>query len=113
MSLFRRKPRGVDYRLVDGEVLNREAPSTFFIPTRAEREALKPGDLVKLLFEIVDPEQGMPTAERMWVEVVEVRGSGYVGSLDNEPHVITTIRPGSQIKFEPHHVIATWDESAQ
>lgn len=112
MSLFRRKPNGVGYQLVDGEVLNREHPSTFLIPTRAEREALKPGDLVKLLFEIVDPQEGMPTAERMWVRVAESRGNEYVGSLDNDPRVITTIGPGSQIKFEPHHVIATWDEPA-
>lgn len=72
VSLFRRKPSGVGYRLGDGEALNREHLDTFPIPTRDRRERLKPGDLVKLLFEAVGPEEGRSTAERMWVQATRV-----------------------------------------
>jgi uncharacterized protein YegJ (DUF2314 family) len=112
VSLFRRKPSGPAYRLGDGEALNREHPDTFQIPTRDERERLKPGDLVKLLFEVVNPEQGKPIAERMWVQVTDLAADGYVGSLDNDPRIIKTLSPGSRIEFRPQHVIATWDEPA-
>jgi uncharacterized protein YegJ (DUF2314 family) len=73
---------------------------------------LTPGDLVKVLFEVIDPSQGSPTAERMWVQVTDVVSDRYVGSLDNDPRVITTLRPGSRIEFRAHHVIATWDDPA-
>ncbi|WP_328829422.1 DUF2314 domain-containing protein [Nocardioides acrostichi] len=102
--------RDVDFVLGDGEALNREHPRTFEIPSREERERLKPGDLVKLLFEILRPEPEGPFAERMWVEVTEIVGDGYVGSLDNDPQVIRSVRPGGRIEFLPHHVIAIWDD---
>lgn len=110
MGLFRRKPSAAAYRLGDGEALNRQHPDTFHIPSRDERENLKPGDLAKLLFEVVDPAPGSITAERMWVQVTEVAADGYVGFLDNDPQVLTSMRPGSRIEFRAHHVIATWDD---
>jgi uncharacterized protein YegJ (DUF2314 family) len=67
---------------------------------------------VKLLFAVVDPEKGRPTAERMWVQVTEVAADRYVGSLANDPSVITTLTHGSRVEFRPQHVIATWDASA-
>lgn len=110
MADFGRGP-GVDFRLADGEDLNRQAPRTFFIPTRAERDALRADDLVKLLFEVVDPRDGMPTAERMWVRVVERDGEEYVGILDSQPNAITTLRPGSRIRFGAEHVIAIFENA--
>jgi uncharacterized protein YegJ (DUF2314 family) len=86
VGIFRRKSKPTDeFRLGNGELQNQRNPRTFFIPTRAEREAVTAGDLVKLLFEIVDPTDDMPSAERMWVQVVEAKSGRYVGVLDNEP----------------------------
>lgn len=78
--------RIVDFRLADAEARHRESPRSFFIPARAEREALQPGELAKLLFEIVDPDGDMPGGERMWVGVTE----------RNE-----------EVRFGPEHVIST------
>lgn len=102
----------VDFRLGNGEELNRQAPRSFFIPPRAEREGLQAGDVVKLLFEVVAPEmEGLPAAERMWVRVLERDEDGYVGALDNDPRVITTIEAGSRIRFHPEHVIMVLEDS--
>lgn len=61
MGIFRRKSKPAEeFRLGNGELRNQQNPRTFFIPTRAEREAVKPGELVKLLFEVVDPTDDMP-----------------------------------------------------
>ncbi|WP_188836394.1 immunity protein Imm33 domain-containing protein [Flexivirga endophytica] len=99
--------RIVSYRLADGETRHAEAPRSFFIPPRAEREALRPGDYAKLLFEVTNPEPSDPGAERMWVQVLGVSDGGYVGALVNTPRAITTVGLGDRVDFGPQHVIAT------
>lgn len=102
--------REVDYRLANAEVRHAESPRTFFIPQRSERENLAPGDLAKLLFELVDPDDEDPGAERMWVEVLEKRGERYVGVLTNAPSAITTVEQGGVVEFGPEHVISTVED---
>ena len=99
--------RVVDFRLADGEARHAESPRTFFIPSRSERENLRPGDLVKLVFEIVDPQLPEPGAERMWVEVTGVEDGRYIGALNNVPSTITTISLGDRVDFGPEHIIST------
>lgn len=99
--------RVVDYRIADGEARSAEAPRSFFIPNRDERENLQPGDYAKLLFELVEPQPGDPGAEKMWVEVLGVSEGEYVGALTNVPRVITTITVGDRVDFGPNHVIGT------
>ncbi|KAF7963704.1 hypothetical protein AWV80_06915 [Cupriavidus sp. UYMU48A] len=47
---------------------------TFHKPSRANIAQVKAGDLVRLIFERDEPEDGEPSAERMWVEIDEVLG---------------------------------------
>ena len=109
MGIFRRKARA-EFRLGDAERRHEENPDSFGIPTRAERESVRPGDLVKLLFDFVEPAEDEWTGERMWVEVNEVRGGRYVGTLDNEPFMLTSVALGSQIEFGPEHIIDVWED---
>lgn len=102
--------RVVDFRLGNAEEKHAAAPRTFFIPPRSERENLAPGDLARLLFELVDPGEGDPGAERMWVEVLETADGRYVGVLTNAPTAITTIEQGGLVEFGPEHVISTLDD---
>jgi hypothetical protein len=73
----------------------------FEIPTRAEREDLWPGDLVKLVFESI--------GERMWVRVL-TREDGevdfpFLGIIESEPVTLdTTIQKGDKVGFGPEHV---------
>lgn len=84
--------------LTSGEEMNRQYPDTFHIPTREERESLKPGQSAKLIFEDLH--------ERMWVSVVEKTDTGYLGSLDNIPTCPTSdIDYGDLVEFGPEHVI--------
>ncbi len=96
------------YRLVDGEEMHRDHPRTFFIPPRAERYALRPGQLAKLIFEIIEPSAGSPTAERMWVRVAGRRRRRYWGELDNQPKFIQALRAGDRVAFRPEHVVSIW-----
>lgn len=98
----------VGFRLGNAEERHRAAPRSFFIPSREERDSLEAGSLVQLLFEIDDPSEGMPSAERMWVQVLSRGGGNYVGALDNQPNVITAVGPGNRIVFGPEHVISVW-----
>jgi Uncharacterized protein conserved in bacteria (DUF2314) len=101
--------REVDFRIADGETRHHEAPDGFEIPSREARESLQLGDFAKLVFEIVDPTEEMPGAERMWVAVIERQDGGFLGVLENIPAVITTIRLGDRISFRPEHVIEVYD----
>jgi hypothetical protein len=95
--------------LDDGEEINRHAPDTFWIPPLEEREALKPGDLVKLIFRIsVDNEEEPVAVERMWVLVREKIGDRYFGILDNDPYSIEEndeLWNGVELPFSARHVI--------
>lgn len=102
--------RVVDYRLADAEERHAASPRSFFIPPRAEREGLAQGDLAQLMFELTDPGEDDPRAERMWVEIVRVVSGRYVGVLTNVPDVITTIQQGAVVEFGPEHVISTLED---
>ena len=91
--------------LLDAESQHDAFPDAFPIPTRAEREALRAGDMVKLVFVLDPPPPSGPNAERMWVEVRANRPDGTVeGWLTNRPVVITALEPGAVVAFEPRHV---------
>ena len=94
-----------DWGLLDAESQNAEFPDTFPIPTRAEREQLRTGDMVKLVFVVDPPPRSGPNAARMWVEVRSAQPDGsYDGWLTNRPVVITDLAPSTLVAFEPHHV---------
>ena len=99
-------PKPQTYRLVNAEDRHREAPRHFFIPDKASRSALIPGDVAKLLFEPVEAGEDGPFPERMWVEVTEVCGRNYCGILTNEPFQIPQLEHGAPVAFGPEHVIA-------
>ncbi|MEL6274771.1 MAG: DUF2314 domain-containing protein, partial [Bacteroidota bacterium] len=57
------------WQLEDGEEYNRRYPDTFDIPSAEEKSAIKPGDLVKLMFAFGTAEDH--DVERMWVTFKE------------------------------------------
>lgn len=95
-----RRNAATNYRLLSAEALSR-ASANFHIPSRAERSALKKGDLAKLIFE-------QSEGERMWVLVTHAMDSDgfYTGKLDNYPTTITGLKAGDKVRFRPLHVIA-------
>lgn len=103
--MWRRRLKASQPHLLDAEVEHRAAPRTFSIPRRAVRDALVPGDLVKLLF-VVDPPVRSVEVERMWVEVVEAKDGGYVGRLDNDPGYVRDLKADDLLSFRPEHVAA-------
>jgi hypothetical protein len=94
-----------EWGLLDAEAQNVAFPDTFPIPTAEERQQLRAGDMVKLVFVLDPPPTSGPNAERMWVEVrAAVPGGTYEGFLTNRPVVITSLQPSSVVAFEPRHV---------
>ncbi len=94
----------VIYSLEDGELYHRDAPDTFEIPSLAAREALVPGQIVKLMFRIT--KAGESQVERMWVIVGDKDADGYVEALDNQPATTDVMQPGMNVHFQSRHVIA-------
>lgn len=104
---------GPGWVLLDAAAEHEDDPAGLPIPTLAERAALRPGDIVKLVF-LLDPAPSSgPNAERMWVEVTKAHPDGtYDGSLTNAPVVIASLGASHPVGFERRHVagIALPDE---
>ena len=103
----------ISWTLDDGDAVHRDAPETFWMPPLDERESLRPGAIVKLMFRMVlrDPATGQEQekVERMWVGVTGRDGHGYVGALDNDPFYTKDLAAGDEVRFEPRHVIRIYD----
>jgi hypothetical protein len=93
------------YELDDVEERNCAHSNTFQIPTLEERLALRPGDLVRLIFK---PKR-KPGGERMWVEILgrlihSDNHISYTGELRNSPITINGLQYRDVVRFEPKHV---------
>lgn len=101
------------HRITDPRPLAEAAPYTFFLPSENEALALRPGDLVKLIFESVPPSPDY-AAERMWVMVTRAEGDRLWGRLDNEPLDMPQLRAGREIAFRRGDVIdLRWGDRRQ
>jgi len=101
------------WELRSGEASQMANPDKFWLPPREERENLKRGQAVKLIFEIEgENEDGSVEVmgERIWVIVSEMHDGYYIGILDDPPALIEAgenvyLCFGAEIPFRPEHVI--------
>jgi hypothetical protein len=109
------------WQLRSGEESHRLHPDQFALPPLAERQNLKRGQAVKLIFDIEAADaDGTVTVqgERMWVIVAEKVGDMYVGILDNQPVRLERsdavyLRFGAEVPFQAEHVIAIGQPPAE
>lgn len=87
------------WRLRSGVKLHEQHPDTFWIPSEEDKNEIKPGYRVKLVFNL------RGGGERMWVVVDEVRGTKFVGTLWNHPAFIPRLYAGDTVKFKRDHII--------
>lgn len=97
------------YDLVDGEERAQEFPDSFFIPSVDERANLKVGDVVKLIFEMYQPNHEFDAVERMLVEITEIQDDYCIGFLDNYPEGDVLIKAGDTVVFQSIHVISIYE----
>jgi hypothetical protein len=88
------------WHLLSGIKQNRKHPESFQIPDEEEKQAIEPGMLVKLFFDM-----NGKWAERMWVEVVAVKRRRIVGTVINQPVAIPRLYPGDMVRFKRDHII--------
>lgn len=88
------------WKLRSGVKQNRLHPTSFWIPSDAEKDAIEPGSVVKLMFE-----QSDGWGERMWVIVDKVGRRRITGYLDNDPLDFPRLYPGRKIRFRREHII--------
>lgn len=102
------------WKIDSGVDRNRKCPDTFPIPTEAEKSAIQPGDLVKVIFDMRWPDDW---AERMWVKVERVGRRRIKGTLCNTPIGIPRLDSGDKIVFRRKHIIdidrASGDDSVE
>ena len=102
------------WALESGEERHALYGEKFWIPTRAEREDLRPGQAVRLLFQLeaVDDDGKVEVGvERMWAIVLEKAGEIYCAVLDNQPAGVEPgyLDEGTEFLFRAEHVIDIGD----
>jgi hypothetical protein len=93
------------WRLADGNALAARYPYTFHTPSTEAIAALRPGDEVKLIFEVEADDVRAPNAERMWVEIRSRSRDSFEGRLGNTPAYIRNLAAGDPVSFEARHII--------
>lgn len=99
---------GKKWWLVSAEQRSAEYPTSFWIPKRALREALKRGDIAKLVFEMAPLPNGC-NGERMWVKIERVLRDADTGKVHYSGHLMSkpafmSIAVGETIDFGPEHI---------
>lgn len=59
---------------VDAQLMHKEHPKTFEVPSKKELNALKPGDIVKVCAD----------GERFWTKIESVKGNDITATVDND-----------------------------
>lgn len=89
-------------RLIDVDAMRPHLRATFMMPSSREREAIRPGDYIKIGF-IIDDRTGRD--ERLWLKVSIVDGQSISGFLENDPIYLNASR-GDLMQLELRHVLA-------
>lgn len=101
----------MNYELVNADERAAAHPKTFPLPSQADRERVKIGACVKLIFLSKSPKT---EAERMWVIVTKRRKLGppletflvYEGTLGNDPSTdVGGLEHGGRVVFGTEHII--------
>ncbi len=95
------------WKLEDAQKLADEFPYTFHKPSKEVVSQLKAENQAKLIFEFESDDPEAPRAERMWVEITEVKNGVFSGYLDNEPAYIKDLEYKDPVEFRECHIIDT------
>ena len=99
--------RNKSWQLEDAQQIANEFPYTFHKPSAEAVSLLNKGNLVKLIFVFESNDPEAPIAERMWVEITEVKDSKFSGTLDNDPAYIQDLKYEDLVEFNASHIIDT------
>jgi len=83
------------------------------IPGDEKRFAVKPGDVVKLIFLYRDPvvRNGQTfSAEHMWVRVTQYGQGCLIGQFDDSPQFSAILKAENEVRFHPKHIVRFWNE---
>lgn len=91
------------YTLMDCVAQNRQY-STFEIPDPEDKDSMKAGDFVKLVFEPLNRDEH--GGERMWVRITKREGDQFEGFLDNDPVLFSpdVLKHRDMVSFESKHI---------
>lgn len=98
-DLFTDKKKVIGFSLENVQVEHQKNPRHFLIPSQEEINQLKLGDQVRLIFVLDTVLENGCRAERMWVELTEIRDGKFKGRLTNQPAYITSIQLGDELDF--------------
>ncbi len=95
------------WKLENAQKIADDFPYTFYKPSSEVVSQLKAGNQAKLIFQFESDDPEAPRAERMWVEITDVKDGKFSGCLDNDPAHIKDLKHKDPVEFSECHVIDT------
>lgn len=86
-------------KVESGREMHKKYPDSFWVPDAEEKAMLRPGDLVKLMWEVK-----RSPGERMWVKILHRDGDVLIGRLLNWP-VYVHLDPDAIVRFRIDDII--------
>jgi hypothetical protein len=99
--------QNISWKLVNAQKIADEFPYTFYKPSSEVVSQLEVGSQAKLIFEFESGDPEAPRAERMWVEITDVKDEIFWGYLNNDPAYIKDLKYKDPIEFSECHIIDT------
>ncbi len=91
------------YDIDDPRLIAKQAPYTFYLPSKERLDLLNLGDEVQIIFRSV-PVYSIG-GERMWVTIDKIDGESLSGILGNEPQDMPQLKKGTRINFYRWQII--------
>src|ERR1035437_5087346 len=76
-----------------------------WIPTRHERDGLRPGDMAKVPIRLHTPSSDRDFLELLWVEILTRNAPGYTGRLVTQPNHPAALSVGVEVAFSSEHIL--------
>ncbi|MBD7913214.1 immunity protein Imm33 domain-containing protein [Clostridium cibarium] len=90
--------------LIDVTKMNKQNPRNYLVPSKEEIKNIRIGDLVRIVYKLENSLNNRFMDERVWVEIIEFKGTKFIGKFEGNGSQKTKLKKGDIISFEVNNI---------
>ncbi|WP_143315224.1 DUF2185 domain-containing protein [Clostridium sp. HBUAS56017] len=90
--------------LIDVTKMNKQNPRNYLVPSKEEIKNIRIGDLVRIVYKLENSLNNRFMDERVWVEIIEFKGTKFIGEFEGNGSQKTKLKKGDIISFEVNNI---------